>query len=57
MASTESRKNTREADFVWAFVTVQKREENGEWGVAYDVCTDVHCADFSRMRQWVACVA
>ena len=32
MASSESRsKHNREADFVWAFVTVLKRQDNGEW--------------------------
>eukprot|EP00959_Pyramimonas_sp_CCMP1952_P124308 2598944-Pyramimonas_sp.AAC.1 len=31
MASSESRNNIREADFVWAFVTVQKLRDNGEW--------------------------
>eukprot|EP00959_Pyramimonas_sp_CCMP1952_P418623 8769693-Pyramimonas_sp.AAC.1 len=50
MASSESRKNNREADFVWAFVTVQKRQDNGEWkdaepgvhGSPKDKCTCDH---------------
>ena len=51
MASSESRKNNREAEFVWAFVTVQKQQENGEWkdaepghaGSAKDRCTCLFC--------------
>ena len=67
MASTESRKNTREADFVWAFVTVQKRQDNGEWkdaepgvhGSCKDKCTCLFCgkqfaAHANRIRAHIA---
>ena len=31
MSSTGSRKNNRDTDFVWNFVTVQQKQENNEW--------------------------
>ena len=67
MTSSESRKNNREADFVWAFVTVQKRQENGEWkdaepgvhGSCKDKCTCLFCgkqfaAHANRIRAHIA---
>ena len=67
MASSESRKNNREPDFVWNFVTVQVRQENNEWkdaepghaGSPKDRCTCLFCgkqftAQASSIRAHVA---
>ena len=51
MALSEGRKNTRESDFVWNFVTVQQKQENNEWkdaepghvGSDKDKCTCLFC--------------
>ena len=65
MASSESRKNNREADFVWAFVTVQKRQDNGEWkdaepghhGSPKDKCTCLFYGVFATFEHgWCSCI-
>ena len=51
MSSTGSRKNNRDTDFVWNFVTVQQKQENNEWkdaepgfvGSNKDRCTCLFC--------------
>ena len=67
MSSTGSRKNNRDTDFVWNFVTVQQKQENNEWkdaepgfvGSNKDRCTCLFCgkqfsAQATRIRAHVA---